>query len=101
MDHGKSAWIKPTVETHQCQLNQIINSTNHQLNQNINSTMQCVSRSDIRRYNFVQIINLSASQHEHVCQGLDKLDMTTRVHTFCACMQSTPCQSSPPYPCTR
>jgi len=74
---------------------------NHQLNQNINSTKQRVSRSDKRRYNLVQIINLSASQHEHVCQDPDKPDMTTRVHTLCACMQSTPCWSSPPYPCTQ
>ena len=32
MDHGTTALVKPTVETHQCQVNQIINSPNHQLN---------------------------------------------------------------------
>ena len=53
---------------------------NHQLNQNINSTMQCVSRSDTRRYNFVQSINISATQHEHVCQDPD---MTKQVHFLC------------------
>ena len=80
MDHGMTAGVKPTVETHQCQLNQIINSTNHQLNQNINSTMQCVSRSDTKRYNFVQSINISATQHEHVCQDPD---IAKQVHYLC------------------